>query len=110
MDIFQNAISSLKSQIESKKDKVKIDLDKMREKSLLEKFIVEFFPINDLHKVGFFTPEMKGDFKAYEKRICEYFGLKTIYEYGAREIRCHISETEPNENTEFITTIPNIYE
>mgnify|MGYP001581097525 CR=1 FL=1 len=77
---------------------------------LLEKFMKEFFDFDDLRKSGFFTKEMKGDYEAQAKRVCNYFGYKTVYEYGAKEIRCHISEADPKEDTLFITVIPNIYE
>lgn len=77
---------------------------------LLEKFMKEFFDFDDLQKSGFFTKEMKNDYQAQAKRVCDYFGYKTVYEYGSKEIRCHISEVKPKEDTPFITVIPNIYE
>lgn len=87
---------------------------------LLKSFIDEFFPLKELFKVGYFTKEMKGDYPAMAKRICDYFGYKTVYEYGSKEIRCHVSYAggrpqHINENGElkeepFITLIPNIYE
>ena len=58
---------------------------------LLKNFIDEFFPIKDLFKVGFFTKEMKGDYRLMAKRICEHFDYETVFEYGSEEIRCHIS-------------------
>lgn len=71
----------------------------------------EFFPFTPLRKAGFFTPEMKGDYEAQAARVCQRFGFKSVYEYGAKEIRCHLSkvrEVAPDEP--FITVIPSIYE
>jgi len=54
---------------------------------------------------------MKGDYEAQAKRVCDFFGFKTVYEYGAEEIRCHISyggKRPPDEP--FITVIPSIYD
>lgn len=59
--------------------------------ALLVKFIKENFPFNDLKKVGFFTKEMKGDYNAQSKRVCEYFGYESVYEYGAKELSAHLS-------------------
>ena len=85
---------------------------------VLQRFMKEFFPFAPLRKVGFFTKEMRGDYEAQAKRVCQHFGYKTVYEYGAKEIRCHLSETgkkgylqEPGERTEpFVTVIPSIYD
>lgn len=76
---------------------------------LLESFMKEFFHYPTLRKAGFFTKEMRGDYKAQAERVCQFFGYKTVYEYGAKEIRCHISEVDPA-GKPFITVIPNIYE
>jgi hypothetical protein len=79
---------------------------------VLKNFMREFFPYPELKKAGFFTAEMKGDYKAQAKRVCDFFGFKTVYEYGKDEIRCHISypKGERPENEPFVTTIKSIYE
>lgn len=85
---------------------------------LLKSFMQEFFPYSEFKKIGLFTSEMKGDYEAQAKRICEYFGFKTVYEYGAIPIRCHISyvnEGDPSglktDNSKpFIPEIPSIYD
>lgn len=79
---------------------------------VLKRFMVEFFPFTELRNVGFFTKEMKGDYYAQAKRVCDFFGYKTVFEYGAREIRCHLSFVgeRPENDKEFITVIPSIYE
>jgi hypothetical protein len=91
----------------------------MDDPKLLKKFIGEQFPIKELFKVGFFTKEMKGDYSAMAKRICNWFGYETVYEYGAKEIRCHISPTNIEHHVDvngvlqsepFITVIPSIYD
>lgn len=78
---------------------------------VLKNFMKENFHFPSLLKLGFFTKEMKNDYKAQAERICHFFGYKTVYEYGAKEIRCHITyagERPPNEP--FVTVIPSLYE
>lgn len=84
-----------------------------KEKSeILKRFMKENFHFPTLRKAGFFTQEMKGDYKAQAERICLFFGYKTIYEYGAEEIRCHVSYVEGKRPTNegFMTVIPSLYE
>lgn len=86
----------------------------------LQNFLDEFFPFDDFLEIGFFTKEMRNDYNAQAERICKFFGYKTVYEYGATEIRCHISYAgdrplHVDENGELkeeplITVIPGIYE
>lgn len=73
---------------------------------VLKRFMKEFFPFSEFRKAGVFTKEMRGDYEAQAKRICEFFGYKTVYEYGAHEVRCHLSD---GGRTPFITTVPSIY-
>lgn len=79
---------------------------------VLKTFMKENFDFKSLLKAGFFTKEMKNDYKAQSERICHFFGYKTVYEYGAEEIRCHISyangKRPPNEP--FVTIIPSLYD
>ena len=79
---------------------------------VLERFMKEFFPYNEFKKIGFFTKEMKGDYEAQAKKVCWYFGYETVYEYGAKEVVCHISYADgkrpPDEP--FVTVIPSIYD
>jgi len=88
---------------------------------LLEKFMKEFFDFNSLLKAGFFTKEMRRDYKAQAERVCHLFGYKTVYEYGSQEIRAHLSyapgERPLHVNPQgelkeepFVTVIPNIYD
>ena len=79
---------------------------------VLKNFMKENFHFPSLLKLGFFTKEMKNDYKAQAERICHFFGYKTVYEYGAEEIRCHISYAKGKrpENEGFITVIPSLYE
>ena len=85
---------------------------------VLKNFMKEFFSFGEFKKVGFFTKEMKGDYKAQSEKVCNYFGYKTVYEYGAKEIRVHLSSNKyydgVNEDGElvekpFVTIIPSIY-
>jgi hypothetical protein len=92
----------------------------MPKDKVLENFMKEFFPYGQFKKIGFFTPEMKGDYEAQAKKVCHFFGYKTVYEYGSKEMRGHItfSGDRPlsiNNNGElepepFITVFPSIYE
>jgi hypothetical protein len=59
---------------------------------VLERFMKEHFNYKALKQAGFFTKEMRGNYDTQAKRVCEYFGYKTVYEYGAKEIRCHLTE------------------
>ena len=79
---------------------------------VLERFMKEFFHYPTLKKAGFFTKEMRGDYKAQAERVCQYFGYKTVYEHGAKEIRCHLTyaDGERPEGEGFVTVIPNIYD
>jgi hypothetical protein len=89
--------------------------------SLLERFMKEHFPYGEFRKAGIFTKEMKGDFEAQAKRICDRLGLKSIYEYRSKEIRCHLTYEEGKrplhvddsgelKPESFVTVIPSIYE
>ena len=82
------------------------------EDELLKNFMTEFFPFEEFLKVGFFTKEMKGDYQAQANRVCEFFGYDTVYEYGAKEVRCHLSFAgeRPEGMEEFVTVIPSIYD
>jgi|GEM_PF-1623689 len=83
-----------------------------KDPALLKRFMKEFFPYGHFRKIGIFTKEMRGDYYQHAMRICEFFGLKSIYEYGAIEVRCHMTYVKgkrpPGEG--FITVIPSIYE
>lgn len=93
----------------------------------LKRFMQEFFPYREFKKIGFFTKDMKGDYEAQAKRVCDFFGLKTVYEYRSKEIRCHLTYgshktglgTDRPLNIDkqgklkeepFITIIPGIYD
>jgi acyl-CoA thioesterase FadM len=80
--------------------------------NVLKRFMKEFFPFSEFKKVGLFTAEMKNDYEAQAKKICNYFGYTTVYEYGAKEINCHITYVDGKRpiNEPFITTIPSIYD
>ncbi len=85
---------------------------KTKDDGVLERFMKEFFPYGQFKKIGLFTKEMKGDYKAQAKRVCDFMGYETIYEYRATEMRAHISYVEgyrPQEDM-FITVFPSIYE
>lgn len=80
----------------------------------------EFFPFSEFKKIGFFTKEMKGDYKAQAQRVCDFFGYETVFEYRATAMSCHISYAgqrplSVNAKGElveepFITVFPGIYD
>ena len=74
---------------------------------VLARFMDEFFPFEALVEAGFFTPNMVGDYQTQAGRVCEFFGYKTVYEYGAQETRCHI--TDGSTDGPFVTVISNVY-
>lgn len=85
---------------------------KSEKDGVLERFMKEFFPFNELRKAGFFTKEMKGDYKAQAERVCYFFGYETVYEYGSKEVRCHISYADGKrpKDEPFVAVIPSIYD
>ena len=85
------------------------ELTEKRKQELLKSFLKEFFDFNSLYKAGLFTKDIMKDYNKQAEILCNFLGLKSIYEYGAKEIRCHITEAVPNNNP-FITVIPSIYE
>lgn len=82
------------------------------DEGVLRRFMQEFFPFGPLRKVGFFTKEMRNDYPAQAKRVCEYYGFSTVFEYRAKETRCHITYVDGHrpESEPFVTVIPSIYE
>lgn len=78
---------------------------------LLKSFMEEFFDFAMLKKVGFYGREIKKrDYKAQADRVCKHFGYKTVYEYGAKEVRGHITDDNKPYGTPFTFVIPSIYE
>lgn len=64
----------------------------MNSLKVLKYYMKSNFDFSTLKQVGFFPKEMKfNDYEGQAKRVCEYFGLESIYDYGKHEIRCHIS-------------------
>lgn len=85
--------------------------DQEIEDEVLKNFMTEFFPFDSFLKIGFFKKEMRDNYQAQADKVCHFFGYKTVYEYGAEEIRCHISYGEDRpKNEPFVTVIPSIYD
>lgn len=79
--------------------------------NLLKDFLEEFFDFNTLKKIGLFNKDIKKkDYEAQSARICQYFGMKSIYEWRKDEMRCHFSEVNPDPKGEFVTVLPSIYD
>lgn len=87
-------------------------MNKYEDKKLLKGFMQEFFPYQEFKKAGIFTKEMRGDYDAQANRICEYLGLKTIYEYRSTELTAHLSYADGHRpaGEGFVTVLPSIYE
>jgi len=83
-----------------------------KDAGVLKRFMKEFFPFSEFKKVGLFTAEMKNDYYAQAVRICNYFGYKSIFEYGTKEITAHISYVDGKQpkDAKYITVIPSIYD
>lgn len=79
---------------------------------VLERFMKEFFDFEGLLESGFFTKEMREDYEAQAKRVCDYFGYKTVYEYAAKKCRAHLTfdYKSIDKNTPFVIEIKNAYE
>lgn len=79
---------------------------------VLKRFMQEFFPFTELVKIGFFKKEMKADYYAQAKRVCDFFGFESIFEYGSKEIKCHITYVKGKRPKDegFVTTFKNIYD
>jgi hypothetical protein len=59
---------------------------------ILKDFLLENFDFNELKRVGFYNNEIKQDDNQKQaERICSYFGLENIYQYGFENINAHIS-------------------
>lgn len=92
----------------------------MTKKELLKRFMKEHFPYGEFRKAGIFTKEMRGDYEAQAEHIRTMLGYESVFEYGSREIRCHLtfSEERPLHVTNtgelycepFVTVINSIYE
>ena len=80
--------------------------------NLLKDFLLEFFDFDSLKKAGLFKGLERTDYEAQADRICRFLGYKTIYEYGAKEFRGHITYAPGKRPTgePFVTVIKSIYE
>jgi len=77
----------------------------------LKNFMLEMFDFDSLKKAGIYSKEIKRkDYQAQADIVCHYFGYKTVFEYGAKEVRCHLSVSNPEPKDNFVTVFPNIYE
>lgn len=72
-----------------------LNLTEKEKADVLKRFMQEFFPYAEFRKAGVFTKEMRNDYEAQAKHICNHLSLKSIYEYGSEEIRCHITYADP---------------
>lgn len=91
------------------------DLMSSKEETL-KNFMEEMFDINSMIEVGFF--KQGESYEDHAKRVCQFFGFKTVYEYGAIEARGHITFGGPDpaglslgdrKGEPFVTEFSNIY-
>lgn len=81
--------------------------------AVLRRFMREFFPFAPLRKAGFFTKEMRYDYKAQAERVCKFFGYKTVFEHGAKTTEgFHLSYKDGARPVDepFAITLKGIYE
>jgi len=77
----------------------------------LKNFMLEMFDFDGLKKAGIYSKEIKRkDYQAQADRICQYFGFKTVFEYGKDSVQCHLSYAKRPANEPFVTVIKSIYE
>lgn len=93
----------------------------------LKNFMLEQFDFDGLKEIGLFKGIKRNDYKSQAKKVCEFFGFKSVYEYGAIEVRAHLSygdehsglgndrplhvdENGKLKEEPFITDIKSIYE
>lgn len=74
----------------------------------LKQFLNDHFHFGSLKKAGFFPGDIKfNDYEGQAKRICEFLGIQSIYDYTeiGKGTRIHLSEVKPNRFTPFVRTI-----
>lgn len=74
---------------------------------VLKKFMQENFDFEELVKVGLFKKEWKNDYESQANKICHFFGYENVFEYGSKQITCHLSMGNGNQ---FTGTIKSLYE
>lgn len=57
----------------------------------LKNFLKKHFDFATLKKVGFFKYIKHNEYEKQAARICLFFGYESVYEYGQKEIRVHLS-------------------
>ena len=63
----------------------------------LKAFMLDHFDYKSFKKCGLYPKDLKfNDYEGQAKIICNRLGLKSIYEYGQGEIRCHITYASGN--------------
>jgi hypothetical protein len=64
---------------------------------ILKEFMLENFSYDWLREIKFFDKTTKRkDYKKQAELLCKFFGYKTIFEYGTREIRAHLTFADPD--------------
>jgi len=83
-----------------------------KNEGVLKRFMQEFFPYSEFKNIGFFTEEMKNNYYLQAVRVCKYFGFDSIYEYGSKEIKGHITYVDGKRPKDegFISVFKSIYE
>jgi hypothetical protein len=91
------------------------------DRQLLKSFLHEHFDLKTLKKAGLIPKEVRlNNYEKIAEIICRRLSLKSIYEYKAVEIRCHLTydtDCRPSwinqygeyQTTPFVETISSIY-
>lgn len=58
---------------------------------LLKNFLTEHFDFKELKKAGFYKDINKTEYEKQAKRICDFFGYETVYEFGFNTTYAHIT-------------------
>lgn len=75
---------------------VNFNLRKNHQPIALRAFLEEHFDYSWLKKTGIYSKDLKrNDYEGQAKRLCEWWGLESIYDYGKNEVRCHINYAGP---------------
>lgn len=75
---------------------------------MLKEYMLEHFDYRSLKQTGFYKDVSKNDYKEQARRVVEFFGLESIYEYHKQGYgqRVHLSwANDPNGFRPFVETI-----
>src|SRR5690606_23260120 len=78
----------------------------MNNDTVLKNFLEEQFCFDSLKEAGLFKGLKRTDYKEQAERVCNFFGYESVYEYGSKGFRCHITFADPDDPTGLSTSRP----